>query len=209
MNMNMNMNILSCDFFGRSMSTQVPRYDADRLVLKLVEKVRKETNGGTGYQFDWEVLGEAAGACFNAVPADVAFLNGPLAHGQGPVLRRAPIRRRVIQEDREAVAQRPEDVEGHTEKDENKLSAIEESMKAMSKILEKKVNQQYRSNKEKLQQAYGGDIPADVAKKVKKFGTDIDGCQFLELLNENNGRIAFFWGRFKVLETFCVWGIGR
>lgn len=158
---------------------QVPRYDADRLVLKLVEKVRKETNGGTGYQFDWEVLGEAAGACFNAVPADVAFLNGPLAHGQGPVLRRAPIRRRVIQEDREAVAQRPEDVEGHTEKDENKLSAIEESMKAMSKILEKKVNQQYRSNKEKLQQAYGGDIPADVAKKVKKFGTDIDGCQFL------------------------------
>ena len=32
---------------------------------------------------------------------------------------------------------------------------------------------------QELQEAYGGDIPADVAKKVKKFGTDVDGCQFL------------------------------
>lgn len=144
-----------------------------------MEKVRKETQGGTGYQFDWELLGEAAGACFNAVPSDVAFLNGALTHGQAPVLRKAPVRRRIVQEDKEAVEQRPEDVDGHTEKDENKLSAIEESMRAMSRVLEKKVNHQYRKNKEKLQEAYGGDIPADVAKKVKKFGTDVDGCQFL------------------------------
>ncbi len=106
-------------------------------------------------------------------------MNGPLTHGQAPVLRKASARRRILQEDKDAVEQRPEDVDGHTEKDENKLSAIEESMKAMSKVLEKKVNQQYRKNKEKLQETFSGDIPTDVAKKVKKFGTDIDGCQFL------------------------------
>ena len=115
-----------------------------------MEKVRKETQGGTGYQFDWELLGEAAGACFNAVPSDVAFLYGALTHGQAPVLRKAPVRRRIVQEDKEAVEQRPEDVDGHTEKDENKLSAIEESMRAMSRVLEKKVNHQYRKNKEKM-----------------------------------------------------------
>lgn len=158
---------------------QVPRYDADRLVRKLVEKVRKEINGGTETQFDWEVLGEAAGACFNAVPSGICFLNGSLTHGQPPVERKIPSRRRMVQEDKDAVEERPEDVEGHTEKDDNKLSAVEKSMNDMYKALQHNVNKHYNENKRKLNEANGGEIDNAAKKKLKKYGSEIDGVKFL------------------------------
>lgn len=137
-----------------------------------------ETGGGSEAQFDWSILGEAAGACFNALPSDVCFLNGPLMHGQPPVQRRAAVRRRV-EEDEEAEEQRPEDVKGHTERDDNKLSAIEKSMKDMSKVLQKKVNARHTDMKAKLQKVYGDDVPKEVMKKAKRFGVEIDAFQFL------------------------------
>ena len=36
-------------------------------------------NGGSF--FDWRALGVQAGICFNAVPSNVSFLNGPLLDG--------------------------------------------------------------------------------------------------------------------------------
>jgi hypothetical protein len=162
--------------------SQVPRYDADRLVHKLVGQVRAETNtGGTNDHFDWELLGEAAGACFNAIPTDVCFLNGPLQKDAPPVQRKVAQQRRV-QPQEDAVEERPEDVQGHTEKDDNKLSAIEKSMHDMARELKNKVDNQYRENKRKLEQAYGKDksaIPIDVQKKFKKYGVEIDAIQFL------------------------------
>jgi non-structural maintenance of chromosomes element 4 len=138
--------------------------------------------GGTQDHFDWELLGEAAGACFNAVPSDVCFLNGPLQKDAPPVQRKVAQqqRRQVPQE--EAVEERPEDVQGHTEKDDNKLSAIEKSMHDMAKELKNKVDHQYRENKRKLEQAFGKDksaIPMDIQKKFKKYGVEIDAIQFL------------------------------
>ena len=124
--------------------------------------MRKETNGGSSFQFDWETLGEAAGACFNAVPSGICFLNGPLAHGQPPAQRKARVRR-VLQEDKDAVEERPEDVNGHTQKDDNKLSAIERSMQDMSRVLHKKVRDRYNDNKRKLMERCG----KEEAQKVR------------------------------------------
>lgn len=152
------------------------------MVHELVSKIRAETNaGGTNDQFDWELLGDAAGACFNTVPSNVCFLNGPLQKDAPPVQRKAPQRRRAQVED-VGKEERPEDVQGHTEKDDNKLSAIEKSMQDMAKELKHKVDNQYRENKRKLEEAYGKDksaIPKDVQKKFKKYGVEIDAIQFL------------------------------
>lgn len=126
-------------------------------------------------------MGEAAGACFNAIPSDVCFLNGPLQKDAPPVQRKVNQQRRTHVHD-DAVEERPEDVQGHTEKDDNKLSAIEKSMQDMAKELKHKVDHQYRENKRKLEQAYGKDktaIPKDVQKKFKKYGVEIDALQFL------------------------------
>lgn len=52
---------------------QVPRYDAGRLVSKLQAQVRT-ANGS----FNWKLLGQEVGLCFNAVPSRVSFMSlGP------------------------------------------------------------------------------------------------------------------------------------
>ena len=152
---------------------------------KLVGQVRAGGTTATTQEdaFDWELLGEAAGACFNALPSNVCFLNGPLQKDAPPVPRRVAQQQRQRQIPlEETVEERPEDVQGHTEKDDNKLSAIEKSMQDMSKELKNRVDQQYRDNKRKLEQAYGGNkdaIPVDIQKKFKKYGVEIDAIQFL------------------------------
>jgi len=157
---------------------QAPRYDADRLVRKLKEKVRQESSQGG--QFDWEMLGDAAGACFNALPSNICYLNGPIQKDAPPPQRRAPQRRQRIEE-RDVEEEKPEDVQGHTEKDDNKLSAIEKSMQDMAKVLKKKVDDRYREKKRNLEEAYDDpkNIPKPTLKALKKQGVEICAHKFL------------------------------
>lgn len=123
-------------------------------------------------------MGEAAGACFNAIPSGACFLNGPLTNGQPPISRKGQVRRRHVTDD-DAKEERPEDVKGHTEKNEDKLSAIEKSMTDMAKMLKKKVDKNYLDGKRSLAEAHNDDIPGPVLKKFKRHGTYIDAVQFL------------------------------
>ncbi|CAJ1934459.1 unnamed protein product [Cylindrotheca closterium] len=153
---------------------QAPRYDADRLVSKLVQKCR-----APGGYFDWDLLGSQAGVCFNAAPSNVSFLNGPLSDGKTlQVKQRA--KRAPVQEDSEAEEENPEEVKGHTARDANQLSAIEQSMKDLHKTLRKRCNATFTENKRKLEEAHeGGEIPPKLKKKLKKGGMKIDAVQYL------------------------------
>jgi hypothetical protein len=152
---------------------QVPRYDADRLARKLVQKCKAGTN------FDWSLLGAQAGVCFNAVPSCVSFLNGPLTDGRTLEVKQRAQRQKREEEDEDVEEERPEDVKGHTKKDADQLSAIEQSMKVLHKTLQKRVNTTYEENKRKLIDAYDGQIPPKLKKKLKRHGVEIDAIQYL------------------------------
>lgn len=124
-------------------------------------------------------MGRQAGICFNSIPSNVSFLNGPLLDGKELQVRQRPQRRQRVEEDEEAEEEKPEDVKGHTTKDADQLSAIEKSMKVQKKILHKKVDKHYLEQKRKLDEVYGGEIPADVKKKLKKFGSEISAVNYL------------------------------
>lgn len=157
---------------------QVPRYDADRLVSKLGQKCR--SSGGATSFFDWKALGMEAGVCFNAIPSNVSFLNGPLMDGAPlQVRQRATRRRNEEEEEEEAKEEKPEDVQGHTTRDADQLSAIEKSMVVIQKTLKKKVDEQYNNEKKRLNEAYNSNIPEPVKKKLKKHGAEICAVQFL------------------------------
>lgn len=149
---------------------QAPRYDADRVVKKLIEKCRCVT-GDTSY-FDWRLLGAEAGACFNAVPANVAFLNGPLTDGQDElhVRQRAVRQKRMRNDADDAEEEKPEDVKGHTHRSEDNLSAVQENIQAVGDALNAKVDRSYRARKAQLAEAYGGHehIPEKALKRLKK-----------------------------------------
>eukprot|EP00526_Cylindrotheca_closterium_P018675 CAMPEP_0113620154 /NCGR_PEP_ID=MMETSP0017_2-20120614/10256_1 /TAXON_ID=2856 /ORGANISM="Cylindrotheca closterium" /LENGTH=371 /DNA_ID=CAMNT_0000529785 /DNA_START=138 /DNA_END=1253 /DNA_ORIENTATION=+ /assembly_acc=CAM_ASM_000147 len=153
---------------------QAPRYDADRLVSKLVKKCR-----APGGYFDWNLLGSQAGVCFNSVPSNVSFLNGPLTDGKTlQVKQRA--KRAKLQEESDAEEENPEEVKGHTERDADQLSAIEKSMKDMYKTLKKRGNETFVENKRKLEEAHEGkEIPSKLKKKLKKSGMKVDAVQYL------------------------------
>jgi hypothetical protein len=130
--------------------------------------------------FDWWSLGVEAGVCFNAIPSAVSWLNGPLTDGQPfHVRQRIQRKRELLEEDGEAKEERPEDVQGHTARSADGLSAGEANMKALSDKLHEKVDEQYKTCKRHLQEVYKGDIPKPAMKKLKKFGIEICGTNFL------------------------------
>lgn len=122
--------------------------------------------------FDWKKLGTEAGVCFNATPSNVTFLNGPLqdGHEEMQVKQRAARPRR--QKEEEAEEERPEDVQGHTERSADHLSAVKQNLTDVANALTKKVNRSYNKNKAKLAEVYGGEenIPEKLSKKNKKAG---------------------------------------
>lgn len=155
------------------MSQQAPRYDADKLVRKLVQKCR-----APGGYFDWDLLGSQAGVCFNAAPSNVSFLNGPLTDGK--ILEVKQRQKRVRhQEDSEAEEENPEEVKGHTDRNADQLSAIEKSMKDLYKTLKKKANTVYAENKRTLEEVHGEDLDSKLKKKLKRHGPKIDAVQYL------------------------------
>jgi non-structural maintenance of chromosomes element 4 len=153
------------------------------VVKKLIERCRCVA-GGNSY-FDWRLLGVEAGACFNAVPANVTFLNGHLMDGrdksqEGKV--RAVRQRRVKNDAEDAVMEKPEDVKGHTDRNEDNLSAVQKNIQAVGDALNAKVDRRYRACKAQLAEAYGGhdNIPERVLKKLKK---NPDQCAIELLFN--------------------------
>lgn len=148
-----------------SVFRQAPRYDAD----KIVDALRKKL--GRGGTFNWVALGREAGICFNSIPSDVAFLSGPLKDGQEEIQvkqRAKPQRRR--KEDDTAEEERPEDVKGHTERGVDHLSAHEKNVDVVLATLRKKSDYQYKTNKKRLQEKYGSEIPPKATKKLKRGG---------------------------------------
>jgi len=160
---------------------QVPRYDTDRVVSKLIEQCRV-IKGGNSY-FDWRGLGIQAGVCFNAVPSQVSFLNGPLVDGNEEVevkQRRKQIRN--TQPESDAEEERPEDIKGHTARGANRLSAVEENIQEVKKAIKSSVDRTYISRKRKIGEEYGGtdSIPKRVRAKLKR---NVDVCAIGLLFN--------------------------
>ena len=110
-----------------------------------------------------------AGVCFNAVPSNITFLNGPLQDGNTEVRVKQVARRRPRQEE-EHVEERPEDVQGHTARGADQLSAVQKNIKDIAAALQKKVNDSFRDRKNKLIEHFGGrdKIPKEVYKTFKK-----------------------------------------
>jgi len=160
---------------------QVPRYDADRVVSKLIQKCRCVSNGNSF--FDWRALGIEAGVCFNAVPANVNFLNGPLMDGQEELQVRQRARpRRNRAEEENAEEERPEDVEGHTARGADQLSAVQQNIRDVADALTGTQRRSYNMIKRKLIEMYGGEenIPE---KKKRRFKRHQEICAVKLLFN--------------------------
>ena len=150
---------------------KAPRYEADRVVSKLIEQCRV-TKGGDSY-FDWRGLGFQAGVCFNAVPSQISFLNGPLVDGNEEVtVKQRAKRARHTQAESDAEEERPEDIKGHTARGADKLSAVQENILDVERTLRAKVDKAYKSNKRKLGIKYGkSKIPEPIERKLKKHSS--------------------------------------
>lgn len=148
---------------------QTPRYDADRVINKLIEQCRVKT-GGKSY-FDWLGLGIQSGICFNAVPSQINFLNGPLVDGNEEVtVKQRAKRTRLTQAESDAEEERPDDVKGHTERGADQLSAVQKNIEDVEASLSKTVDKAHKSNKRKVAEAYGDSksMPDRVKSKLKK-----------------------------------------
>lgn len=158
---------------------QAPRYDADRVVSKLIEQCRV-TKGGNSY-FDWRGLGIQAGVCFNAVPSQVSFLNGPLVDGTEEVtVKQRAKRMHNTQTESDAEEERPEDVKGHTARGADKLGAVQENIKDVMTALQGKVNRTYNKRKRKLEKDYGdADLIPNRTKKQMKKNNDVCAIELL------------------------------
>lgn len=130
-------------------------------------------------------MGVQAGVCFNAAPSNVSFLNGPLLDGKEElhVKQRAKRPRvQISEEEKNAKEERPEDIQGHTKRGADQLSAVEQNIEDVSTALEKNFIRTKNVHKKKLREKYGSreNIPPKVAKKLKK---DLGGCAVELLFN--------------------------
>jgi hypothetical protein len=142
---------------------------------------------GINSYFDWRLLGVEAGACFNAVPPGIVYLNGPLQEGHEkdhPVKPRAVRQRRTANDADGAEEEKPEDIQGHTDRNEDNLSAVQQNIQAVADALVSKVDKGYRAKKVQLTELYrtkdGGVVPERALKKLKKHP---DQCAIELLFN--------------------------
>jgi hypothetical protein len=123
-------------------------------------------------------LGSEAGICFNAIPSRVSFLNGPLQDGETLQVKQRVQRQRAVDQDMTEEA-KPEDVQGGQTKDCDQLSAVEQSMKVLEKVLYKQVKKTYTNHKKRLLEEHDGELPPDVSKRLKKHGLDFCAINYL------------------------------
>lgn len=165
---------------------KVPRYDADRIVSKLIAKCRTRRGGGSF--FDWRSLGVQAGICFNAAPSNVSFLNGPLLHGKEEFVakkRTKRTRHKMSEEEANAEEEKPEDVQGHTERGADQLSAVEQNIADVDSALKNKVDKSYLANKKKIKRKHGSDEDK-ITELTKKLKRHTDVCAVNLLFNPNS-----------------------
>ncbi len=119
--------------------------------------------------FDWNRFGQEAAIGFNAVPARINFLNGPLVDGNEEAKQRVR-RARYNQVESDVEEERPIDVQGHTYRGGNRLSAVDDNIQNVHRTLIAKVKRKYKSNKRATGEAYGGTdaIPKHVKRDLKR-----------------------------------------
>jgi len=157
----------------------VPRYDVMRLITKLRGKCSVNS------VFDWGTFGVEVGSCFNAVPCNVSFLNGPIDAAYEPKLRKKVERRKATSmEDKE------ETVIGNVQqkkrsKDEDKLSAAEKQVvdiqKMLNRMSEDDKGEKIQKYEEKFQKEVG-DWDKSMRQEFRKAVPDcgeVCGVQFL------------------------------
>ncbi|KAL7463323.1 hypothetical protein ACHAXS_003705 [Conticribra weissflogii] len=124
---------------------QVPRYDAIRLAQNLSKKATVRTPSGLAY-FGWQVLGFQVGVCFNSLPSNVSFLNGPLGVSYEPKERKKSERkaRQKVDEIDDAEEEQPDDADQarKNESDGNELSAVEKHISIISATLKRRYNEE-------------------------------------------------------------------
>ncbi len=137
------------------------------MIRNLVDKFRV-TKVGKSY-FDWRSLGTDATVCFNAVPGRINFLNGPLVDGNEIAKQRVKSDQYNHNES-DLEEERPIDVQGHTERGANRLSAVDGNIQNVERTLIAKVKRRYESNKRAIAEAFGGKdaIPKRVKKDLKR-----------------------------------------
>lgn len=116
----------------------VPRYDADKLVLKLRSKCSVMVGSTSEEIFDWRQLGVEAGSCFNAVPTNVSFMNGPIDAAYEPKQRKKPERKRRPMDDDVEEEEVGTLQQKKKSRDQDKLSAAEKHVSDIQKLLSKK-----------------------------------------------------------------------
>ena len=140
---------------------------------KLIESGRFVKEGKA--YFDWQSFGESTVSCYNAVPSQVNFLNGPLVDGQYSI--KAKKRVGYIMTESDAEEERPLEVKGTTKP--GGLSNIQKNLREMKKVLQQKVVQNYSDKKRKIQELHGEDTtPKRVLKRLKK-NTDVCAIQLM------------------------------
>lgn len=162
---------------------EVPRYDVEKFIHKL-KKSCSSGNGSSG-AFQWHSFGYEVGCCFNALPSNVSFMNGPL-DSEYQVKQRKKTERRK----RESYEDVEEEEVGSVQqkkrsKDEDKLSAAEKQVSTIRKLLQKKsmehVNERFAMHAEKCnkdQEEWNMDEKTDFRDNNRDKG-EVDGMQFL------------------------------
>lgn len=146
---------------------EVLRYDIDSVIHNLFDEFRVTRAGESS--FDWKSFGKEVTTCFNAVPGRINFLNGPLVDGNERAKQRVKYKQNShVESDLEE--ERPIDVQGHTERGANRLSAVDGNIQNVQRTLIKKVKRTYESNKRAIAEIYDGKdaIPKRIKKDLKR-----------------------------------------
>lgn len=151
--------------------------------------VKKGSVGkGASVRFDWRGLGYQVGVCFNSIPSNVSFLNGPIDAGYMAKKRKISQKRKWKdvegeEEEVESIDQRHRNVKDH------ELSAVERDVQAMRKDLKRKSKEQHESITSQHGESYINSITQDegvddniIQKRKIKLATEasrVDACKFL------------------------------
>jgi hypothetical protein len=138
------------------------RYEA----LDVARKLRQKCGLANG-QFDWTLLGQEAGACFNTVPCGITFFQGPIDDAYVPKERK--VRPRHVEQEDDVEEEKPQvaNTQGAVAKDADKLSMVEKHIKTIDKTLKRKAKAQCESTLSKLDQLQQGDALDDVDQSKK------------------------------------------
>ena len=157
---------------------QVPRYDAS----KLIEKLRAKCSNRNRI-FNWNSLGEAAGACFNSVPSHVVtFLNGPIEVDFVPKVRKQRAPRQRIEEEEEE-EENVEENEKQQSSTSDKLSAMEKHMVTLTHTLSRRCRSELENKVELIKDKLDSMNTDESNKTIRRLEMKSDICAVRYLFN--------------------------